>query len=127
MLALSFLQGLVLTLTPFVFFPVCQDFAPDGSRMHCFYSGVFITITGILIMLCIASSFLGMLRNLSLIAASIMAFMCWVIPNEFLGLCGNPEHPCRASTMPHVGVFSAVIIVLAVVCMTFNFINGKGK
>lgn len=95
--------------------------------MKCFYSGIFITIMAVLIMICIASSFLGRLRNLSLSAASVMAFMCWVIPNEFLGLCSNPDHACRASTMPHVGIFVAVIIVLAVSCMTFNFIGGKDR
>ena len=112
-------------LTSFVLYPVCDNLTPDGSRMHCFYSGVFITIMALFILICIALSYLGRLQNLSLIAASVTAFMCWVIPHEVIGLCGNPEHLCRASTMPHAGIFSAVIIVLAVLCMTFNFITGK--
>lgn len=127
MSALSLLSSIVLTLTPFVLYPVCQELAQDGTRMKCFYSGIFITIMGILIMLCLVLSYLGKLPNISLAAASVLAFMSWLIPHEYIGLCANPEHSCRASTMPHAGVCVIVIIMLSVLCMIFGFILGKDK
>ena len=127
LLALCFVQGLILTFTPFVLYPVCSDFAADGARMKCFHSGMFITLTSILILICIALSYLGRLPNIMLAAASILAFMCWFVPHNFIGLCGTPEHSCRAVAMPHVGIFAAVIIVLSVSCMIFGFIGGKDR
>ena len=126
LLALNFLSALVLMLSPFVLFPVCQELRADGTRMKCFDSGIFITVIAVLILIVLALSFLfNKFPNLSLSFASVLAFACWFVPEKFIGLCGNPQHACRAITMPYVGVFAALIVLLSFTGLIFNFIGGK--
>ena len=56
--------GAVLALTPFVLFPVCTEPRPDGTPMKCWYSGVFITIMGVLLVAFSLMSLWGKLPSL---------------------------------------------------------------
>ncbi|MBR1486086.1 MAG: DUF4418 family protein [Synergistaceae bacterium] len=132
--ALSFISGAILAMASFILFPVCENLKQDGTRMGCFYSGIFITAMGILILifslLCFFKKFPAAMNFLS----SVSAVMSWLVPNRiinlsgenwFCGLCGSLEHACRASTMPAVGVLIAVIVLVNFAGLIFNFINGN--
>lgn len=126
--------GLILALSPFVLFPVCNDTRPDGAFMGCFYLGVFITLMGVLIILFALIAILEKFSSLCVIFSGICAVMCWLVPNGIIkisgskwacGLCANPEHSCRALTLPAVGIIAALIIIFCIVDITINFILGK--
>ncbi|MBQ7560636.1 MAG: DUF4418 family protein [Synergistaceae bacterium] len=128
------LAGLILALSPFVLFPVCNDTRPDGAFMSCFYSGVFICLMGVLIILFALIAIYGNFSSLCVIFAGVCAVMCWLVPNGIIkisgskwacGLCANPEHSCRALTIPAVGIIAALIIIFCIVDITINFILGK--
>ena len=132
--AVSFISGAILALTPLLLFPVCENLKQDGTHMGCFYSGIFITAMGVLILifslLCFFKKFPAAMNFLS----SVSAVMCWLVPNRVInisgkgwtcGLCGSLEHACRASTMPAVGVLIAVIVLVNFAGLIFNFINGN--
>lgn len=122
-----FPAGILLALVPFVLFPVCDFLRPDGSHMACYFSGIFITIMGVLI------AFLSLPKKFPaarLILVMLCALSCWLVPNKIIsvppfGLCANPEHLCRASTMPVVGVLVIVIVAVCVACIILDFVRGK--
>ena len=127
--------GGVLALAPFVLFPVCADPKPDGTPMGCYYSGIFITIMGVLV---IVFSLLSAQQKkwgaLSFIASGTAAALCWLVPNKIVpvggadwacGICGKADHACRVTTMPAVGVLVAVIVVASVAGLIMNFVKGK--
>ena len=119
--------GIILALVPFVIFPVCNSLRPDGSHMGCWYSGIFITVMGAFIVLLSLPKKFPALR---LVISALCALLCWLVPNKIIavspfGLCANPEHACRASTMPAVGVLVIVIIAVCVLGLVYDFVMGK--
>ena len=114
--------GLLIALSPFVLFPVCQSLRPDGTHMSCHYSGVFITVMGVLVAL---SSLLSLWRRNALwvVLAGAGGVSCLLVPYRVIGLCAMSEHACRASTMPAVWVMSCLVVVLCVVYLAVNFVS----
>ena len=128
------LSGLILALSPFVLFPVCDNMRPDGNFMGCFYSGVFITFMGVLIVLFAIIAICKKFSTLCVIFSGICAVLCWLVPNGIIkisgsnwacGLCANPEHSCRALTLPAVGIIALLIIIFCIVDITVKFISGN--
>ena len=119
--------GLCLALIPFVLFPVCEV---KDSPMGCFYSGVFITVMGMLV---IAFSLLALrkkFRSLSVILAGSCAILSWLVPNRIItfslcSLCADPSHACRASAMPAAGIIIAAIVILSSAALILDFIGGR--
>ncbi len=120
-------SALILALAPFVLFPVCDSLKADGTHMACWYSGILITFAGASILLLSLPKKFPALR-LSLIA--LLAVMCWFVPQRIInlppfGLCAVPEHSCRASTMPAVGLLVIVIIAVSVSGVITSFVRGE--
>ena len=131
LLSLNLVASVALALTPFVLFPICEMLTTDGTHMGCYYSGIFITCMGSLIAFLTLAVFLTR-KFIALYAVSsiIAACLCWLVPNKVIvlwmcGLCGNPEHACRASTMPAVSVIAAIIVVLCTALLVINLVTGR--
>ena len=77
--------GIILALTLFVLFPVCQSLKIDGSNMNCFYSGIFVTVLGVSIA---AFSFVKC-RVISAMLSSCAGIACWFVPNGVFTLLGK--------------------------------------
>lgn len=129
----NILLGTLLSLVPFILFPVCENLKPDGSHMNCFYSGIFITSTGILIFAFAVLKLKKILPSILSILSVLCAAVCWFVPNEIIkiaggtwacGLCSVSEHACRASTLPAVGITLILIIIVNIIEIILNFIKG---
>ena len=127
---LNALSGIILILLPFVIFPVCGTLKSDGTHMSCFYSGVFISCMGFLIVIfsCLAM-FKKKFFSVSFFISDFLALSCWLVPNKILniegiGLCANPSHACRASTMNAVLVMIIFIVILSFAALTLKFVTG---
>ena len=122
-LALDSILASALALTPFILFPVCSLTGPDGSYMDCYYSGLIITLLGSVIVLAsLTAIFTSRFYTASFIIAAISAVSCWLIPQR-IGLCSNYQHACRAVTMPKVGIFIAIIVIVSVAGLIINFVK----
>ena len=116
----NIILGIVLALSPFILFPVCNMLKSDGSHMGCWYSGIFITSMGIIIA---ALSFVKW-RFIADVLAAGAAVACWLVPHEFIGLCADLSHDCQAVTMPAVGVLIILVVIVNVVELIVNFVRG---
>ena len=134
LLIVNAVLGVLLSAVPFVLFPVCSNLKPDGIPMNCFYSGIFITIMGVLIVIFSLIALQKKLFLFSDLLSLICALMCWLVPNEIIrlsgtgwacSLCGNPEHACRASTMQSVIILISLIIILNFAVLLINFVKGN--
>ncbi len=119
--------GVILALIPFVLFPVCESLRPDGTHMACWYSGIFITIAGVVIAIL---SCVKRLRAVSFIASICLAVSCWLVPHKIieispLGLCANVSHSCRAEMMPAVGVIVCVVVCVNFAGLIMGFVREK--
>ena len=130
---LNSVLGLLISLIPFILFPVCENLKPDGNHMNCFYSGIFITSMGILILIFSILSLSKKFSFISKIISAISALMCWLVPNEIIrleiksrlcGLCGNVNHACRANTMPTIGFLISLVIFIIILSLTLKFVKG---
>lgn len=124
---ISAFAGVILALIPFVLFPVCESLRPDGSHMACWYSGIFITVAGVVIAIL---SCVKRFRVMSLIASMCLAVSCWLVPHRVidivpLGLCGDLSHSCRAEMMPAVGVIVCVVVCVSFAGLIMGFVRGK--
>lgn len=132
---INIIWGILLALTPFIIFPVCSELKDNGTYMNCFYSGTFITIMGILIIIFSVINFYGKYSYLSLlnyIISLLCGVMCYLVPNKIIeisgegwacSLCGNPEHACRAATMPVIYVIVILVIIVNVTGLIINFVK----
>ena len=131
---INIILGSLLALTPFIIFPVCSELKDNGTHMNCFYSGTFITIMGILIIIFSIVNFYWKYSYFSFvnyIMSLLCGVMCWLVPNKIIeisgenwlcSLCGNPEHACRAVTMPVIYVIVILIIILSVTGLIIKFV-----
>ena len=126
-LLLNLAAGIALALVPFVLFPVCGALKPDGTPMGCHYSGIFITCAGVFVaLLLLINKFTALYSVCSIVAASL----CWLVPNKVIvvglcGLCANPEHACRAATMPVVSIVAAVIVIASTALLVMRLVTGR--
>ena len=134
LLWLNAVLGAALALTPFVLFPVCAELKPDGTPMKCWYSGVFITIMGALIVAFALMSLRGKLPIVFTVLSAAAALMSWLVPNGIVtlagegwacGLCADSAHACRAVTLPALGVLVAVVPLVSAAVLTLNFVQGR--
>ena len=126
--------GAVLALTPFVLFPVCAELKPDGTPMKCWYSGIFITIMGALIVAFSLMSLWGKRPAVFMILSAAAALMSWLVPNGIVtlagegwacGLCADSSHACRAVTLPALGVLVSGVVLVSVFVLILNFVQGR--
>lgn len=125
------LLGAILALTPFILFPVCAEPRPDGTPMKCWYSGIFITVMGVLIAGFALMSLRGKLPIVFTVLSAAAALMCWLVPNGIVslagngwacGLCADPGHACRAVTLPALGCIVTAIIIVSAAALVLKFV-----
>ena len=121
------IAGIILAMTPFLIFPVCDTLRPDGSHMSCWYSGVLITVSGALIFI---MQFVKKFPALRLIITLCLAVSCWLVPQRIIdvapfGLCANIEHSCRAVMIPSAGVIVIAIAAVSIAELVMIFVRGK--
>ena len=126
--------GAVLALTPFVLFPVCAEPRPDGTPMACWYSGVFITAMGALVLIFSVLSLRGKFPSVFAFLSAAAALMSWLVPNRLVmlagegwacGLCADTSHSCRAVTLPALGVLVAASVLVSAAVLILTFIQGR--
>ena len=124
--------GLLIAFTPFVLFPVCSALKPDGSHMGCFYSGIFITVMGVIVLLFSLLALKAKFSSLFTLLSACAGLMCRLVPNRIItlegdgwlcGLCSMENHSCRADTMPAIYALISVLIVLSVIYLVVNFVQ----
>ncbi len=134
LLCLNAALGAALALTPFILFPVCAEPGPDGTPMKCWYSGIFITVMGVLIAGFALMSLRGKLPIVFTVLSAAAALMCWLVPNGIVtlagegwacGLCADPGHACRAVTLPALGVLVPGVVLVSVFVLILNFVQGR--
>ncbi len=132
-LKMNLALGLVLALTAFVLYPVCENLRPDGTHMNCFYAGIFVSVMGIFVMIfSLASIWQKKLAVVSYVLAIAAAALSWLAPNGIVniageswkvGLCSMSSHACVADTMPKVAIIAAAILVSSFAGLIFGFIR----
>ncbi|MCR5347674.1 MAG: DUF4418 family protein [Fretibacterium sp.] len=134
LLGLNAVLGAALALTPFVLFPVCADPKPDGTPMFCWYSGIFITAMGVVVLILSLLSLRGKLTAFFAVLSAAAALMSWLVPNRTVsiagtgwacGLCADPTHACRAVTLPALGVLVTAVILVSIAVLLWNFVKGR--
>ncbi len=124
--------GAVLALTPFILFPVCAELRPDGTPMKCWYSGIFITVMGVLTVGFSLMALWGKLPAVFALLSAAAALMCWLVPNGIVtiagetwacGLCADPNHACRAVTSPALAVIVPLAVLVSVFFLVLRFVQ----
>lgn len=130
--ALTALLGAALALSPFVLFPVCTAAAAGGGHMKCWYSGLFITAMGVLVIAAALCAWRGRLVAPAFAVAAAAALLCWLVPNGVVpisgdgwraGLCGDASHACNAVTMPVVGKLVAGTVIVGILGLIAGFLR----
>lgn len=132
--------GLLLALLPFVLSPVCPPMK-NGHYMSCHYSGILLTVMGVII-IALALLPLGIHRRLMGMISSalnlILAVIAYLIPHRILpvptgvingkgmpvlfGLCNKDTMPCT-QTFHHVSIVLLLLGVLALVTLIFQILK----
>ncbi len=142
---IKILMGLVLALTPFVLFPVC-DGLMKGMPMKCYYSGIFMTVAGAVIVL---FSVIGLFVNkkwysyLSNTVVIVEGALSYLVPHQVIkignkaklgwecGMCnaakmGERIMTCQTKTVPATNIIIPIIIVLGIVGIIYSFLRNEG-
>lgn len=132
------IAGLVLALTPFVLFPVCQVRMANGKPMMCYYSGIFITIVGaVIILLALINLFVKKkwIWNITYILIIIGGIVSYMVPEGIIkigdkaslgwqcGLCmkDHAGMTCNSLTMPAIRILVPIIVILGLIGLFINF------
>ncbi len=132
------LLGLILVLTPYKLFPVCNIPAPDGTPMKCAYSAKLIIAMGIIVLL---FNLLAILKrkkvfyHLAFFVTIIAAFVTYALPKQLIkvgnkkalgweiGYCAKAGHGCRLHTQPALEIIVPIMIIIAVIAIVINFLT----
>lgn len=135
---LILIAGGVLALTPFVLFPVCQVKMANGKPMMCYYSGIFITIMGSLIVVFMILNFIvkkKLVWNITYVLSIVAGIVSYMVPERIIkigdketlgwqcGLCmkGHAGMTCNSSTMPAIKIIVPIVVILGLVGLFINF------
>jgi hypothetical protein len=120
--ALLVLLGIIIILTPWVIFPVCEMqgmymVLQSGVKMSmpCGYTARAETGVGALIV--VAGGLLIARRTpetkqavgVFSIAAGVLVIL---FPTVFIGMCKLADHPCRQLTLPALEILGAAVIII---------------
>lgn len=125
--------GVILALASFVLFPICSKLMANGGHMKCWYSGIFVTVMGGVVVLSSLISLTGRLLPLWYIVSGAAALLCWLVPRGIVkvagdgwacGLCGNPEMACHATAVK-VDWIAGAIVLFCVIGLLTSFVRGN--
>lgn len=130
--------GLILALTPFVLFPVCNKLMKNGKPMPCHYSGLLIVGMGLVIVIVsvlaiwLKKKWLDTVAYLISLVAAVLSYM---IPKRIIevghmkvdgwqcGLCKSPTMSCQTQTMPAVSWLVGLLVLSCVVALIIGFVK----
>lgn len=108
------ITGIVIILTPVVFFPVCSG----EMKMACNYTASVEIGVGALIVLSGAVSLLfpskGVRAGIS-IGTAALGILTVLLPALLTGVCKSSEMGCHAATYPMLVILGAALTVTAVI------------
>ena len=120
--ALLILFGIVITLTSWFFFPVCEMYGMYAETkagvklpMPCGYTARAETGIGALI---VVAGGLLIARNTpdTRLAAGVFSLACGVLvvlfPTVIIGMCRLADHPCRELTLPALEILGVIVIII---------------
>ncbi len=129
--------GIILILTPYQLFPVCNIPAPDGTPMKCAYSAKLIIAMGLVIL---AFNLLSIAMrkkaffNIAYLMTIAAAFVTYALPKQLIkvgnkkalgweiGYCAKAGHGCKLHTQPALEIIVPLVIVIAVIALILNFL-----
>jgi len=120
--ALLVLLGIVVILTPWIIFPVCEMqglFLKTASGtnfpMTCGWAARAETGVGALIMvaggLLIARSTTETRQAVGIFSIAMGALVI-LLPTVLIGMCKMAEHPCRMTTLPALELLGVIVIII---------------
>ena len=128
--------GLLLALTPFVLWPVCDRLTPDGGHMACYYSGLMAVCLGASVVALDALYVLSRSRAARLVSC-VVALVVPALMHALaigalrisgdgwaIGLCGMDTMACRAVTVPHAIWISIGMCLLSAFWSVWSMVAG---
>ena len=120
--ALLVLLGIVIILTPWIIFPVCEHYGSyltttSGAQlpMPCGWTaraesgiGALIVVAGALL---IARSTPETRQAVGVFSIALGALVV-LIPTVLIGMCKVAEHPCRVLTLPALEILGIIVILV---------------
>jgi uncharacterized membrane protein HdeD (DUF308 family) len=117
--------GLLVAIGPDYVFPVCQYYGlmvetAGGTYlpMPCWYTamaevgiGAMIVMVGLLLILTKQNE---TRRALGFVLGALGVFVA-LVPTYLIGMCANPEHPCRVGTEPFLILMGVIVFVVGIV------------
>lgn len=133
-------MGIIVALTPFQLFPVCNRLMKNGKPMMCHYSGQLIVGIGVGILVISVLALVyrrKWFRQLAYAGVALAAALSYLIPKRLIpigdkavngwefGLCkiGNPAMTCQSKMMPALTVMVVIIIAVSVIGLMMNFVK----
>lgn len=125
----TILVAVVLALSPFHLFPVCQHLMKNGRHMSCYYSAWFFIGTAIVIILLSVVNLLAKKKWISYLCHGlvfVVAVLGYLVPHRMIevghmklqgwqiGFCASPEMACQTGTMPAVNIILILLGVLSI-------------
>ena len=128
------LIGLLVVLTPWYIFPVCEiaeksgtmqmDAGSDngmnmnsGTHMKCWYTAEAETGVGALIILTGAALLAlpgRVSRKTAGIIGGILGLIVILVPTVLVGVCSTPDAPCRIGTLPALILLGAITLITGI-------------
>ncbi len=135
--------SLVITLTPFVLFPVCSGLLPNGTHMKCHYTGIFVTSLGaVMTLVLIINLFVKkkVFSYISYIGAIVLSSFMYMVPHQVIklgdkmklgwevGFCrmaikDGVVMTCFTKTKPALNVLIPTMILVGMVAIIFVFLG----
>jgi drug/metabolite transporter (DMT)-like permease len=120
--ALLVLLGIVIILTPWIIFPVCEQYGiyvitQAGTKlpMTCGWTARAESGIGALIMiaggLLIARSTPETRQTVGVFSVALGALVV-LIPTVLIGMCKVADHPCRVLTLPALEILGIIVILV---------------
>ena len=125
--------GFLVAVVPHYVFPVCQYFGMlvqtmGGTYlpMKCYWTAMAETGIGALIfvvgLLLILSKQNETKRALGFVLGAL-GIVVALVPTYLIGVCANPDHPCRIGTQPALILLGVVIVIVGIIAV----VTARGK
>ncbi len=135
---LNVIMGVILAATPFGLFHICTKLRPDGTPMMCHYTGKFLVLMGVLIVIFNLLALLlkkKWVLNIAYILTFISGALVYAIPHRIIKIgdkmvdgwqisyCMKDTMQCLHQTKPAVNIMVLIIILLSIVGLIMQFLS----
>ncbi len=137
MAVIGIIIGAILAASPFGLFHICTKLRPDGGPMMCHYTGKFLVVMGIVLVVVNVIVILAKkksIANLGNILTLASGVLVYAIPNRIIKIgdkmtdgwqvsyCMKDTMMCINKTKPAVNLIAALIIVIALIGIIQQFL-----